>query len=218
MKSKTYERGDFEADEHRDESNEKPWVKYLEHNKRQREIYENQLHENLQEVDHELSNYAAIVLIMLVGDERDDKGSIKVRVSRDWDGRNACSTYVAKKNYLLLDEEGTQIQAVASKYSLIAFFKKWVKTGKVYMFSDYSVAKAADTYRPISGEYVINFSRKTTIEGLDDIPAIPRYKFEIEAFEAARPRERDVVTLMDVVGKLTKYTPIQTTNNGKKNV
>lgn len=35
----------------------------------------------------------------------DDNDSIKVRVSRDWDGRKTGSTYVAKKNYLLLDEE-----------------------------------------------------------------------------------------------------------------
>ncbi|KAK1379204.1 hypothetical protein POM88_025948 [Heracleum sosnowskyi] len=85
-------------------------------------------------------------------------------------------------------------------------------------FPDYIVAKAADTYRPISGEYVINFNRKTKIDALDDIPTIPRYKFEIETFEAARTKEGDVVTLMDVVDKLTKYTPIQTTNNGKRNV
>ncbi|KAK1402507.1 hypothetical protein POM88_002112 [Heracleum sosnowskyi] len=147
-----------------------------------------------------------------------DKGSIKVRVSRDWDGRKTNSTYVSKKNYLLIDEEGTQIQAVASEYSLIALFKKQVETGKIYMFSDYIVAKAADTYRPISGEYVINFNRQTKIDALDDIPTISRYKFEIETFEAARTKEGDVVTLMDVVGKLTKYTPIQTTNNGKRNV
>ncbi|KAK1379203.1 hypothetical protein POM88_025947 [Heracleum sosnowskyi] len=43
MENKTDERGGFKTDEHGDESSEEPWVKYLERNKKQREIYENQI-------------------------------------------------------------------------------------------------------------------------------------------------------------------------------
>lgn len=92
--------------------------------------------------------------------------------------------------------QGTQIQAVVSEYSLKALFKKQLTIGKVYMFTNYNVAQAADTYRATSGEYIINFNRKTKIDGLTDIPMIPRYKFEITTFHAARSREGDVVTLM----------------------
>ncbi|KAK1388121.1 hypothetical protein POM88_016299 [Heracleum sosnowskyi] len=41
MENKTDERGGFKTDEHGDENSEEPWVKYLERNKKQREIYEN---------------------------------------------------------------------------------------------------------------------------------------------------------------------------------
>lgn len=101
--------------------------------------------------------------------------------------------------------QGTQIQAVVSEYSLKASFKKKLTTGKVYMFTDYNVAQAADTYRAISGEYIINFNRKTKVLGLNDIPMIPRYKFEITTFEAARSREGDVVNLMGNYINLFSY-------------
>ncbi|KAK1367292.1 hypothetical protein POM88_042853 [Heracleum sosnowskyi] len=142
--------------------------------------------------------------------------SIKVRVSREWGGRKPGSAHVTVKNYLLLDEEGTQLHALTTEYSLISFFAKKMKVGNVYMISKYDVEDAPEIYRPVPGKYVIKLYRKTEVTDPGNIPAIPMYKFEIATFQNARSREGDVVTLMDIVGKLTKSTPIQITNNGKK--
>lgn len=84
------------------------------------------------------------------------------------------------------------------------------------MISNYDVEDATQTYRPVPGKYVVKFHRKTEVKNPGNIPTIPRYKFEIATFEEARSREWDIVTVMDVVGKLTKSTPIQITNSGKK--
>ncbi|KAK1372319.1 hypothetical protein POM88_028512 [Heracleum sosnowskyi] len=112
--------------------------------------------------------------------------------------------------------KGTQLHALTTEYSLISFFAKKMKVGNVYMISKYDVEDAPEIYRPVPGKYVIKLYRKTEVTDPGNIPAIPMYKFEIATFQNARSREGDVVTLMDIVGKLTKSTPIQITNNGKK--
>lgn len=65
-------------------------------------------------------------------------------------------------------------------------------------------------------EYIVSFHRKTNVKKLEDEPAIPRLKFELKTYQEARARLGDVVTLIDVAGKLKEYTHIQTANSGKK--
>ncbi|KAK1390364.1 hypothetical protein POM88_018542 [Heracleum sosnowskyi] len=83
------------------------------------------------------------------------------------------------------------------------------------MISKYGVEDAPEIYRPVPEKFIIKLYRKTEVTDPGNIPTIPRYKFEIATFDDARSGRGDVVNLIDVVGKLTKSTPIQITNNGK---
>ncbi|WOH08718.1 hypothetical protein DCAR_0728165 [Daucus carota subsp. sativus] len=113
---------------------------------------------------------------------------------------------------------GTQFQAGPLQFGLIADFSKRLQLGTVYLISDYDVVPAPDTYRPVPGEYAINFHRKTNVKKLGDVPAIPMLQFGLKTFAQARGRLGDVVTLIDVVGKLKDYTDIQTAKSGKKSL
>ncbi|KAK1388007.1 hypothetical protein POM88_016185 [Heracleum sosnowskyi] len=84
------------------------------------------------------------------------------------------------------------------------------------MISNYDVEHAPDTYRPVPGEIIVKFHRKTVVQKFEAETDIPRVKFELKAFQEARTRLGDVVNLMDVVGKLTEFTHVQTTSGGKK--
>ncbi|WOG83732.1 hypothetical protein DCAR_0102910 [Daucus carota subsp. sativus] len=113
---------------------------------------------------------------------------------------------------------GTQVQAGPLQFGLIADFSKRLLLGSVYLISNYDVAAAPDTYRPVPGEYSVNFHRKTSVKKIGDVPAIPMFQFNLKTFEETRARLGDVVTLIDVVGKLKDYTHIQTAKSGKKSL
>ncbi|WOH08889.1 hypothetical protein DCAR_0728340 [Daucus carota subsp. sativus] len=143
---------------------------------------------------------------------------IKVRISREWEGRKPGATHATTKTYIIIDEEGTQVQAGPLQFGLIADFSKRLQLGSVYLISNYDVAVAPETYRPVAGEYSVNFHRKTNVKKIGDVPAIPMLQFNLKTFEETRARLGDVVTLMDVVGKLKDYTHIQTAKSGKKSL
>lgn len=92
--------------------------------------------------------------------------------------------------------QGTQFQAGPLQFGLIADFSKRLQLGTVYLISDYDVVPAPDTYRPVPGEYAINFHRKTNVKKLGDVPAIPMLQFGLKTFAQARGRLGDVVTLI----------------------
>ena len=64
------------------------------------------------------------------------------------------------------------------------------------MISTFNVRPAYDTYRPVHGEFLINFHRTTHINKLLEIDTIPRYKFSITDFEEASKRVGDEINLM----------------------
>ncbi|KAK1365357.1 hypothetical protein POM88_040918 [Heracleum sosnowskyi] len=143
-------------------------------------------------------------------------GYIKVRVIREWEVKNAESSHVMFKNYILVDEEGTQIQATPLQSSLIKLFTTKLVLGKVHMISNYNVTHAANKYRSVPGEYLIKFHRSTKVDPINDIPKIPRYKFQMTKFEEARRKIGEIKNLMDIGGKLIKTTGLQTTDKDKK--
>ncbi|XP_063936969.1 uncharacterized protein LOC108193876 [Daucus carota subsp. sativus] len=96
--------------------------------------------------------------------------------------------------------------------------RKSLQLGTVYLISNYDVVPAPETYRPMAGEYAINFHQKTSVKKIGDVPAIPMFQFRLKTFEQARARLGDFVILIDVVGKLKDYTDIQTTKSGKKSL
>ncbi|XP_074375542.1 replication factor A protein 1-like [Apium graveolens] len=99
---------------------------------------------------------------------------------------------------------------------MIADFNKKLKLGSVYMISDYNVEYAPESYRPVPGEYIVKFHRKIIVMKIDDVVGIPRFKFEMRTFQEARVGLGNVVNLMDVVGKLTEITQIQTSTGGRQ--
>ncbi|XP_074358652.1 replication factor A protein 1-like [Apium graveolens] len=146
----------------------------------------------------------------------DGKSFIKVRVSREWEGKRSGSQHVTSKTYIITDEEGTQVQAGPLQFGLIAEFNKKLKLGSVSMISDYNVERAPETYRPVPGEYIVKFHRKTIVRTIEDVSDIPKLKFENRTFQEARAGLGDVVNLMDVVDKLTETTHIQTSSGGRQ--
>ncbi|KAK1365454.1 hypothetical protein POM88_041015 [Heracleum sosnowskyi] len=68
-----------------------------------------------------------------------DNADIKVRITREWQVKSADNKFVIAKYYLLLDEEGTQIQSTLLENSLIPTFTKNLTLGQVYMISKYNV-------------------------------------------------------------------------------
>lgn len=64
------------------------------------------------------------------------------------------------------------------------------------MIWNYIVVEAKNTYRPVIGEYLINFHRGTEVQQITDIPTIPRYKFQMTKFEEARTKIGVITNLM----------------------
>lgn len=64
------------------------------------------------------------------------------------------------------------------------------------MISNYIVIQAKTIYRPVRGEYVINLHRTTEVKQINDMPTIPRHKFQMTMFEEARKRIGDITNLM----------------------
>lgn len=64
------------------------------------------------------------------------------------------------------------------------------------MISDFVVVAAGDAYRPVRGDKIINFTRKTVTQRIDNEIAIPRYGFELITFTEARSRVGQITTLM----------------------
>lgn len=79
---------------------------------------------------------------------------------------------------------------------LIAEYTKRLELGSVYMISKYTVERAPSAYRPVPGENIVKFHRRTVTIKVDDSGDIPMFKFELKTFQEARARVGDVVTLM----------------------
>lgn len=75
-------------------------------------------------------------------------------------------------------------------------YKKRIKVGKVYMISEFATVAANDTYRPVTGENKILFTRKTIIRKLGTESTIPRHGFELATFSEARSRVGGITTLI----------------------
>ncbi|KAK1385742.1 hypothetical protein POM88_023477 [Heracleum sosnowskyi] len=86
----------------------------------------------------------------------------------------------------------------------------------VYLISGFATVPANDTYRPVTGDNKIIFTGKTIIKKIDNELAIPRHGFELRTFNEAKSRVGGIKTLIDVIGKLKFFTPIQSLSGGKE--
>lgn len=64
------------------------------------------------------------------------------------------------------------------------------------MISKFATVDAGKAYRPVRGDKIINFTRKTDIKRLDNEITIPKHGFELTTFTEARSRVGETVTLM----------------------
>lgn len=94
--------------------------------------------------------------------------------------------------------QGTQVQAGPLQLGLIVEYTKRLEVGSVYMISKDTVEHAPDAYRPVPGEHIVKFHRRTVTTKVDDTDDIPMFKFELKTFQEARARVGDVVTLMGI--------------------
>lgn len=75
-------------------------------------------------------------------------------------------------------------------------YTRRIQVGKIYMISNFSIMAAGDAYRPVRGDKIINFTRKTVTQRLGNEIAIPRHGFELTDFTEARSRVGEITTLM----------------------
>ena len=75
-------------------------------------------------------------------------------------------------------------------------YTRRIQVGNLYLISTFAIACANDNYRPVKGDKVINFTRKTNIKKLGDDSSIPRHGFELATFDEARSRVGATTTLI----------------------
>nr|XP_017251222.1 PREDICTED: replication protein A 70 kDa DNA-binding subunit C-like [Daucus carota subsp. sativus] len=144
-----------------------------------------------------------------------EDSKIKVRVTREWESRNPNTNHLINKNYILMDEQGMLFHVLLMLNQIDEYTRR-IQVGNLYLISTFAIACANDTYRPVKGDKVINFTRKTNIKKLGDDSSIPRHGFELATFDEARSRVGATTTLIDVVGKLKSFTRIQTLPRNKE--
>ncbi|KAL8100756.1 hypothetical protein AgCh_032852 [Apium graveolens] len=91
-----------------------------------------------------------------------------------------------------------------------------IQLRKIYKISDFITVAAGISYRPVRGDKIIKFTRDTVIQGLGNEIAIPKHGFELTTFSEAISKVGETETLMDVVGKLKAFSPIQSLSNDKE--
>ncbi|KAK1353856.1 hypothetical protein POM88_052221 [Heracleum sosnowskyi] len=140
--------------------------------------------------------------------------TVKVRITREWEARSP-TNHLLNKNYILMDEQGMLLH-VQLATTQIDEYKRKIKVGKVYLISGFATVPANDTYRPVTGDNKIIFTGKTIIKKIDNELAIPRHGFELRTFNEEKSRVGGIKTLIDVIGKLKFFTPIQSLSGGKE--
>ncbi|KAK1385552.1 hypothetical protein POM88_023287 [Heracleum sosnowskyi] len=141
---------------------------------------------------------------------------IKVRITREWKPKNPNTGHILNKSYVIMDEQGTLFHVQLPIRQIEDYTERIIQVGKIYMISKFAIVAAGKEYRPVTGDKIINFTRNTVIQRLGNEIAIPRHGFELTTFTEARSRVGEFKTLMDVVGKLNSFTPIQSLSNDKE--
>ncbi|CAN1188396.1 Proline transporter 2 [Linum perenne] len=106
----------------------------------------------------------------------DDASDTIVRVSRSWTAIHAKHKYVLHKDYIFIDAKGKDIWGQIPEV-LISKFQNLLEDQKVYTIQNFKVMNAPSQFHPISNRYVIEFTASTTVEEVDNMSAIPEYKF-----------------------------------------
>ncbi|CAL1381298.1 unnamed protein product [Linum trigynum] len=113
---------------------------------------------------------------------------------------------------ILMDSKGNDIW-VQIPPMLIEKFKKLLKENHVYIIKNFDINTTGLKYRPIGNPYLIQFSRKTTVHHVPEVPAIPTFKFSFLNASQMAGKLGHVVILSDVVGQLCTHSHAITTTS-----
>ncbi|CAL1402803.1 unnamed protein product [Linum trigynum] len=129
-----------------------------------------------------------------------------------WLGANVHTDKVLHLDLILMDSKGNDIW-VQIPPVLIEKFKKLLKENHVYIIKNFDINTIGLKYRPIGNPYLIQFSRKTTVHHVLEVPAIPTFKFSFLNASQMAGKLGHVVILSDVVGQLRTHSDAITTTS-----
>lgn len=78
-------------------------------------------------------------------------------------------------------------------------FNSKLRVGDTYIISNVKVVPAAESYKPIPGNKMLNFQRNTIVKKTTDNSCIPEYKFHCLQFDQAKTRAGNIVNLIGTI-------------------
>ncbi|CAN1182506.1 hypothetical protein LINPERPRIM_LOCUS40876, partial [Linum perenne] len=126
------------------------------------------------------------------------KWLIQARVSRSWLTYTPNKTTTLRLNMILVDRK----------------FEKQLTEQKVYVFKNFKVSMAPESYKPLPNQFIIMFTSNTIVEEIEDIPCIPMYTFTFIKEAEMGGKLKHIVNLSDAIGHLVEHTRVSTFKYG----
>ncbi|CAO2161019.1 unnamed protein product [Urochloa humidicola] len=128
---------------------------------------------------------------------------VRVRVSRIWVASNPNSGEEYGLDSLLIDDEGTTMQARAYPRDMKRL-KHLLIEGKVYDLSYFKVDRKMKSYMACRNDLMIYMGGQTVVDEIsDDIcSSIPLHSFEFVDFRDVPVRDKDTSLFTDVIGQI----------------
>nr|XP_043616047.1 uncharacterized protein LOC122587960 [Erigeron canadensis] len=149
-----------------------------------------------------------------VADVNDTKESwtIRVKVVLRW--KQTFKNYpnvVSSLDMILMDEQGTKIQASVKK-NLISDFESILEEGTVRVISDFGIASNSGSYMLVNHPYKINFCKSTKVKISTDFEnTVDPYIFP--SFSDMLTKNLDTRVAFDVVGLVVSVDPMIVTHD-----
>nr|ABA98395.1 hypothetical protein LOC_Os12g27380 [Oryza sativa Japonica Group] len=157
----------------------------------------------------------------------DSDKKILARVSRLWHFRDLNDdTNILHTDLVLLDEVNTKritkivyhIQNLKGNSTHVQMYrgaievlKPLIHEGNVYYIESFTVKDANRTYRPVSNDFMILFSKWTTLEECIDIPAdFPAITFSLTPFQEIPSLVDKNIFYVDIMGVITEISSTST--------
>ncbi|WVZ62343.1 hypothetical protein U9M48_012104, partial [Paspalum notatum var. saurae] len=138
---------------------------------------------------------------------RERNAVIHVRVCRKWEFRGGTDDgKIVHVDLVLVDQKGNSMYAEIPQEE-IKRKSPLVEEGKIYNISRFRVSNAKDTFMPVPGSYMIQFSYHTLAEPVaEDTVAIPELVYHLTPFAQLEHRAGDQSRFTGVLGILVEVT------------
>ncbi|XP_056684686.1 replication protein A 70 kDa DNA-binding subunit B-like isoform X1 [Spinacia oleracea] len=129
--------------------------------------------------------------------------TITARVTRMWEVRYKPTNPTPDTiDMVLLDEQGSQIQALVKK-AIVSHFKDRLQEGRIYTTTHFNVGKNNRTRLQVENEYIIWFTSFTSVTLQEESSAaIPFHKFNLRPIDDLSERTNKIDVLTEVIGQL----------------